>query len=587
MYDLFKVVSVSPDLIQIEITKIEDFKKADDINFSIGSYLKITDDKGLSVVALIRSYRIKEMYSKSDIDIPILPKDPYFIIDAQPVGFIDKSGKFKRGRQKLTIPPNEVEIADKHVLENIYNSTEVKEKFQFSSLAQESQIKVSVDGNKFFGKHLAVLGSTGSGKSCTVAKILQEGIKPTNAQLSYGALNNTHILIFDLHGEYSSAFPTTKYAVNHLNIENLVLPYWLMNSEELEEFFIDTEANDHNQRNIFKEAVILNKKYHNTRISEEHITYDSPIKFDIHQVVRYIRNRNQELATDNKIVWEKNGDDRTLRHPDYYDLFEEEVAFKKSGKSSNTLNGKFINFLSRLENKLNDKRLSFLLNEKVMQYSLEQIIRQFIGYVNDSDERANVTIIDLSGIPFEVLSIVVSLINRLVFDFCYLYKKIKQPTKELPILIVLEEAHNYIPRTESSRYNSVRKSIERISKEGRKYGLSVMIVSQRPSEISETIFSQCNNFVIMRLTNPADQQYVKKLLPDSVSAITDNLPILEQREALIIGDSITMPSLVIIDSIDDKPDSKDIDFHAEWKKDWLHLSFKDIVATIIKEGTAG
>jgi DNA helicase HerA-like ATPase len=170
-----------------------------------------------------------------------------------------------------------------------------------------------------------------------------------------------------------------------------------------------------------------------------------------------------------------------------------------------------------------------------------------------------------------------------VFDFCFYYKSVKKEKEEIPFLLVLEEAHNYIPQSEGAKYHSVKKAIERIAKEGRKYGLSLMIVSQRPSEISETIFSQCNNFVAMRLTNPSDQQYVKRLMPDSVSAITDTLPVLERQEALIIGDSIPIPTIVRIKELTHKPDSNDIEFRTEWKKDWLPITFDEIIKKIKKE----
>jgi DNA helicase HerA-like ATPase len=211
---------------------------------------------------------------------------------------------------------------------------------------------------------------------------------------------------------------------------------------------------------------------------------------------------------------------------------------------------------------------------------LPDILRQFIGY---GTPQTNITIIDLSGIPFEVLSVVVSLISRLIFDFCFYYKLTKKNKEEAPFLLVLEEAHNYIPQSEGAKYQSVKKSIERIAKEGRKYGISLMIVSQRPSEISETIFSQCNNFVAMRLTNPTDQQYVKRLMPDNVSAITDTLPVLERQEALIIGDSIPIPTIVKINELIEKPASSDIEFKTEWSKDWLAIAFDGIINKIKKQ----
>jgi hypothetical protein len=163
--------------------------------------------------------------------------------------------------------------------------------------------------------------------------------------------------------------------------------------------------------------------------------------------------------------------------------------------------------------------------------------------------------------------------TRLIFTFNFHLKKTKTSDDEweLPFLLVYEEAHNYVPQSEGAKYGSVKKAIERIAKEGRKYGISLMIVSQRPSEISETVFSQCNNFVAMRLTNPTDQRYVRRLLPDDLSAITESLPSLERQEVILIGDAVSVPSLVHVDEITDRPDSHDIAFHTEWKLDWLDV----------------
>lgn len=173
-----------------------------------------------------------------------------------------------------------------------------------------------------------------------------------------------------------------------------------------------------------------------------------------------------------------------------------------------------------------------------------------------------------------------------LFEFSFFFKKNQPSDTEVPILVVYEEAHKYVPNSSLTKFRSVRTSIERIAKEGRKYGISLMIVSQRPSEISETIFSQCNNFIAMRLTNPADQNYVKRLLPDTVSNITENLPSLEKQEAIIIGDAITLPTLVCIDSIEKKPKSIDIDVLTEWQKDWYELDFTPIIQKLQKSEAA-
>jgi len=573
--DIFKVLTVAPNLIQIEVIDAEKFK-ADTSDFTIGSYLKISDDSNTSIIALVQSFKIKETNGGGETQVT----QPTFILDAQPIGFLDTDGKFKRGGQQIAIPPNQVSIADSSVLKSIYESTNEEKRFVFSSLAQNNSIDIAVDGDKFFSKHIAVVGSTGSGKSGTVAKILQEGIKPNEEQTSNGVLNNSHIILFDLHGEYSPAFPKSK----KLDINNLILPYWLMNSEELEEMFIESsESNSHNQISQFKSAVTLNKKRHNSSLTK--VNYDTPVYFSIDEVYRYLSNHNN--ATKDAKTGELKIKNKVAGVADEFQLFETiEFEDKVSGKiNSGPYAGEFDRFVPRLETKLNDERLAFLLRrEKTtgVEYKTEDlsdILKQFIGYEKDKN---NITIIDLSGIPFEVLSLVVSLISRLVFDFCFYYKSIKVD-KDIPFLLVLEEAHNYIPQSQGAKYHSVKKSIERIAKEGRKYGLSLMIVSQRPSEISETIFSQCNNFVAMRLTNPTDQQYVKRLMPDSVSAITDTLPILERQEALILGDSIPIPTIVKIKELTDKPASNDIDFRTEWKKDWADIAFEDLMKKLKKE----
>jgi hypothetical protein len=386
-----------------------------------------------------------------------------------------------------------------------------------------------------------------------------------------------------LHGEYPAAFPTATL----IDTTNLKLPYWLMNSEELEELFIESnEQNSHNQVSQFRQAVIENKALHSSR-SKEVISYDSPIYFSLHEVLNYLRNLNSEVVGKLPGEGRPKLQDGTLvehRSEHYFKEVKQfvEASQRSADKAGNgPFHGEFNRFLMRLEGRLNDRRLDFLLSphkgdgDDYTTEDLTDLLHQFTGY---GTPKSNVSIIDLSGIPFEVLSVVVSLITRLIFTLNFHFKKVKSDSsRNLPFLLVYEEAHNYIPQSEGARYSSVKKAIERIAKEGRKYGISLMIVSQRPSEISETVFSQCNNFVAMRLTNPTDQHYMKRLLPDTVNAITDALPSLEKQEVIIIGDSISIPSLAKVDDITYRPDSHDINFHTEWKLDWLDLTLEEIL----------
>jgi DNA helicase HerA-like ATPase len=366
-----------------------------------------------------------------------------------------------------------------------------------------------------------------------------------------------------------------------LNISNLVLPYWLLNSEELEELFIDTEANDHNQRNVFQEAITRNKKknFIGTDIEKERIHFDSPVIFDFREVILYIKNRNKEKQSSGIIKWKKSDDSTFDFNEDTSNyLFEEELESCGSS-ATGTSNGKFLNFINRLENKLNDKRLRFFLGESSKTILFEDSIKQLIGYKDNN--KSNVTVIDLSGVPFEVLSITVSLISRILFDYGYFYKKYLNDGIDLetPLLLVYEEAHKYVPKNDSAKFRASRNAIERIAKEGRKYGVTLGIVSQRPSEISETIFSQCNNFIAMRLTNPTDQNYVKRLLPDTLGNLIDNLPSLQSGEGLLLGESIIMPSLVKIEKCDEdrQPSSNDVKYLEKWKEEWKEVQFEEII----------
>lgn len=538
--NLAEVIGVYPDKIKISVDNLDAFKKSIDEQLEelkVGSYLEISDNNDSKLIAIIDNYSI-EINDKGNRK---------YIIEANPLGTL-VNGKFKRGGDSLTIPPTKVSPAKHEDIEKIFESSIVsEEKFSFSTLSQDSSINVPVNGDKFFNKHFAIVGSTGSGKSHTVAKILQEAVNSKNH--AFDGLNNSHIVLFDIHNEYTSAFPNAR----NINIKNLILPYWLLSSEELEELFLDTEANDHNQRNVFKEAVTNEKisSFVGDANQRDKIHYDSPTFFNIDDVLEFAKQKNSEMITG------------------------------KTGLKQGPLFGKLTNFVSRLENKITDRRLNFLLGEKSKEISFEETVKQFIGYAGVANSKnANVVIIDLGGIPFEVLSITVSLISRILFEYGYFYKKFLDANSQecqTPLLLVYEEAHKYVPKSDLAKYRASRSAIERIAKEGRKYGVTLAIISQRPSEISETIFSQCSNFIAMRLTNPDDQNYVKRLLPDTLGNLTNTLPVLESGEALLIGESIVMPSVIKINECEHKPSSNDVKYLQIWKDEWKEVLFEKII----------
>lgn len=400
-----------------------------------------------------------------------------------------------------------------------------------------------------------------------------------------------------IHSEYQSAFTLDEqeaFSLNCLDVEKLCLPYWLMNSQELESLFIESnEMNSHNQISQFKKAVVLSKEKHNPEM--EHITYDTPVYFDIEEVYRYIKNKNAEVINkkEGSPRLPKEIDGTLIENPDTVYLTRE-IEFaptstsKESKASPGPYNGEFERFVTRLETKLSDKRLKFITapkrnsGEQYTTQDFAEILKQFLGYI----DKCNVTIIDLSAIPFEVLSIVISLLSRIIFDFAFHYSKIRHQdglVNDIPFMLVCEEAHNYIPKNGGAEYAASKHSIERIAKEGRKYGLNLMVVSQRPSEVSETIFSQCNNFLVLKLTNVNDQNCIKNLLPDNNASLVDVLPTLSAGECLAVGDAVPLPAVIKMDMPYPVPNSSNVNVYDEWNKDWIDIAFDEVIRRWRKE----
>lgn len=262
--------------------------------------------------------------------------------------------------------------------------------------------------------------------------------------------------------------------------------------------------------------------------------------------------------------------------------FSDRYTFKpqknQSVSKGTYADGTLEKFFLRFETKVNDDRLKFLFDEENFNLTLQETLQNILGYTSKS----NITILDLSGIPFEVLSITVSLISRLLFDYGYYHKKLLQnnpdriSNNDVPFLLVYEEAHKYAPKSDLVKYRSALQSIERIAKEGRKYGITLLLATQRPSEISETIFSQCSNFISMRLTNPNDQNFITRLLPDTLGNMTSKLPSLQSGEALLLGEAIIMPLFVKINRCNPEPSSNDIPYFELWKKEWKEVDFNEL-----------
>lgn len=588
-----QVTESTPTTIRVEISDPKQFDK-NKPKLGIGQYLLIASGNNSHLLSTITAVRATQAERRTEIPgAEGADSDEIvfrFQIDAQPIGSLSSDGEFTRGSHSLPVPTEPAFITPPDTLADIFTN-QIKSPFTLGALSIAPDIDLKVDGDRFFSKHVAIVGSTGSGKSCAVAKILQTAvgiIDSTNVHAT--AQKNAHIVIFDIHSEYAAAFALHKdqnFTLNLLDVTSLQLPYWLMNAQELEEIFIESnESNSHNQVSQFRNAVVRNKKRHNPKVNN--VSFDTPIYFSIDEVVTYLENMNTEVIGKlpnegcPKLASGRLVTDRDALYFDKLQSFTVSSTAADKKASNGPFNGEFDRFIMRLKTKLEDPRLRFLFYPEksgggvLGTADFSDVVRQFIGYLTKS----NVSIVDLSGIPFEVLSIVVSLISRMIFDFGFHYSKcmhVGGKVSDVPIMLVCEEAHNYVPRTGGAQYDSSRKSIERIAKEGRKYGVTLMVVSQRPSEVSETIFSQCSNFISLRLTNSVDQGYIRSLLPDLTAAVGDLLPNLGQGEFLIVGDAPLMPTVGRFTMPSPEPHSRSVNYLQEWNAPWKDIKFEEVI----------
>ena len=399
-----------------------------------------------------------------------------------------------------------------------------------------------LDGDKFFQRHAALLGSTGSGKSWTVATILECAAR----------LPSANLIVFDLHGEYREL----SYA-KHLRIPGpddlgaanpglLYLPYWLMNCEELTAMFVESsEFTAHNQTLVFQDTVFAEKK----KILEAEkkievlnsFTIDSPVPFDLGIVVAEIQRLNEEMV--------------------------QGVRGMKQGK----FYGQFSRFLARIAGKLRDRRYGFLFQAPKELHSYEAfhgVGKQLLDFTR---KNGGVKVVDFSEVPSDVLPVMLGIVARLIY-----YLQFWMPDeKRHPVALMCDEAHIYLPRDKGNpNQQRALDNFEKIAKEGRKYGVSLIIISQRPSDVSDTILSQCNNVMALRLANSSDISAVRNMMPESMTSFMEMLPVLDIGEALVVGDAVLLPSRIRINKPDEKPLSATIDFWTEWSRkdvspDWV------------------
>ncbi len=395
-----------------------------------------------------------------------------------------------------------------------------------------------LDGNKLFQRHSAILGSTGSGKSWTVAALLEQAKR----------LPSSNVVVFDLHGEYKSLSYAAHYRIPgpedlaSTESELLFLPYWLLNSEELVAMFVDgSEFSAQNQVTVFQQTVVEEKRKHLAASNKNEVlaafTLDSPVPFEIEAVITELKRLNEERVDGSR------------------------------GDKAGPFSGQFSRLLVRLGAKLTDKRYGFIFQapSDAHRYdSMAEIVRKLMDY---STAGHQVKVIDFSEVPSEILPVIVGLVARLIYEVQFWTNR----DDRQPLAMICDEAHLYLPKREGKNPIERRavENFERIAKEGRKYGVGLMVVSQRPSDVSSTILCQCSNVISLRLTNAEDQTTVRRLMPESLAGLTDTLPSLDIGEALVVGDAVLLPSRIRINppSEANRPLSGTVQFWDEWTEE--------------------
>ena len=408
------------------------------------------------------------------------------------------------------------------------------EAVEIGTIQQDSTIPAVVKVDDLMGKHLAIVGSTGSGKSCTTALILRQVLAKHP---------NAHIVLLDPHNEYGYSFGESAEVVN---LDNLRLPYWFLTFEEIVEVLIGDPVKNAQEIEILRDLIPAAKRaYASNRransglqrsgLAQEKFSVDVPVPYRLSDLTGLIDAEMGKLD-------------------------------KKNGL------GPYKSLRSRLESLSQDQRYSFMFGSLTVEDNLKDVLKQIFRIPVAGKP---ISIIQLTGLPSEIVNVLVSVLARLAFDLALLSEG------KAPITFVCEEAHRYIPGDSHVGFEPTKRALSRIAKEGRKYGISLCIVSQRPGDLDPTILSQCSTLLTMRLSNEADQSIVTSALSDAARSLLDFLPSLGTREAIIFGEGVNLPSRIVLTELppDSLPRGTSNGFAEGWSKDISDDSFLDHVIT--------
>ncbi|UJX41328.1 DUF87 domain-containing protein [Desulfovibrio sp. JY] len=381
------------------------------------------------------------------------------------------------------------------------------------TLHQDADVPAFMVVDDFLGKHFAVLGTTGSGKSCTVAVLLRSVLT---------AHAHGHIVLLDPHDEYAAAFGDMAESVT---TDNLALPYWLLDFEEMAQVFCSGEQPyRETEANILKDCVLTAKAEFMRGAGQDDaaLTIDTPVPYRLARVTELLKTGMGRL-----------------------DKPESSIPY--------------LRLTTRIDALRRDRRFTFMFGQLTVEDGMADVLARYLRLPADGRP---LTIFNLAGVPAEIVDVVVSVLCRLIFDFALWTER----GRGVPVLLVCEEAHRYVPRDTAAAFGPTRRALSRIAKEGRKYGVSLGLVTQRPSEISETVLSQVNTLVSLRMSNEQDQLFVRRAMPENAAGLLSALPALRTQEAVVVGEGVPVPMRIRLRDLADgeRPRSDTARFSEVW-----------------------
>ena len=489
-------------------------------------------------------------------------------------------GVFERGISQYPNIGDSVHITTESNLARIYG-IEKTGHVTVGSLSSAESIPAKLAIDEIVTRHSAILGSTGSGKSTTVASLLRSITAKNNHDAEYPS---ARILMLDLHGEYSSALADVAkvYSVDpQTGEEPLFIPYWALSSSELLDFL--TGGVDGPRETAFTDKIFDLKlaSYNNKNfagIEESSITVDTPLPFSLKKLwydlidfeIATFEGPNRDQPTK-----QDEGDADQLKPPKY-----KPHAMGAQGPFLNQQAPGIRRQLNLLRSLLLDRRYDFLLHPGPWEPALNGSVDQDLDFLLAGwiGGKKPITILDLSGVPSLVLERLIGSILKIVYEALFWSREKSEGGIDRPLLVVMEEAHRYLYGDTKSL---AAETVKRIAKEGRKYGVGAMVVSQRPSEIDETILSQCGTFFALRLANPADRERVQGVLPDGLVSLLDVLPVLRTGEAVIMGEAVKLPMRcrITLPAEEHRPKSSDPKVHQQWSLPQRAEGYDRVVAS--------